>query len=101
MSYIPTNWVDGQTPVNAENLNKLEQAVLANDTAIEEINTAMESGDFKGDPGVSGVYVGSGDMPEGYNIQIDPNGEADVPATQEWVAAQIQAAINATWEAEY
>ena len=28
----------------------------------------------KGDRGFSGVYVGSGDMPEGYNVQIDPNG---------------------------
>ena len=24
----------------------------------------------------SGVYVGSGEMPEGYNVQVDPNGEA-------------------------
>ena len=23
---------------------------------------------IKGEPGVSGVYVGSGDMPEGYNV---------------------------------
>ena len=32
----------------------------------------------KGDPGndgVSGVYVGSDTMPEGYNLQIDPEGE--------------------------
>ena len=27
--------------------------------------------------GVSGVYVGSGDMPAGYNVQIDPDGSAD------------------------
>lgn len=26
--------------------------------------------------GVSGVYVGEGDMPTGYDIQIDPSGEA-------------------------
>jgi hypothetical protein len=30
----------------------------------------------EGPQGVSGVYVGSGDMPDGYNVQIDPNGEA-------------------------
>lgn len=30
----------------------------------------------KGDTGKSGVYLGSGDMPDDYNIQIDPNGEA-------------------------
>lgn len=26
--------------------------------------------------GKSGVYIGSGDMPEGYNVQIDPEGDA-------------------------
>lgn len=31
----------------------------------------------KGDPGESGVYVGSGEMPEGYNVQVDPEGECD------------------------
>lgn len=31
----------------------------------------------QGPQGVSGVYVGSGDMPDGYDIQIDPDGEAD------------------------
>ena len=30
-----------------------------------------------GDKGESGVYVGSGDMPEGYNVQIDPNGDGE------------------------
>ena len=29
----------------------------------------------RGEQGISGVYVGSGEMPEGYNVQIDPNGE--------------------------
>lgn len=52
-------------------------------------------------PTVSGVYVGSGQMPEGYDIQIDPNAEADVPATQDWVLAQINSAVNDTWEGSY
>lgn len=30
----------------------------------------------QGPSGNSGVYVGSGDMPEGYNVQIDPDGES-------------------------
>ena len=55
----------------------------------------------KGDPGKDAVYVGSGDMPDGYDIQIDPNGEADEFATREYVNAQIQAAINDTWEGSY
>lgn len=32
-------------------------------------------GAVRGPRGLSGVYVGSGDMPEGYNVQIDPEGE--------------------------
>lgn len=31
----------------------------------------------KGDKGDSGVYVGSGTVPEGFNVQIDPNGSAE------------------------
>lgn len=33
-----------------------------------------EKGD-KGDIGSPGIYIGSGDMPEGYYVQIDPEGE--------------------------
>ena len=36
-----------------------------------------------GPKGVSGVYVGSGDMPDGYNVQIDPNGTPDL-ASETW-----------------
>lgn len=30
-----------------------------------------------GPRGISGVYIGAGDMPEGYNVQIDPSGSGD------------------------
>jgi len=38
---------------------------------------------------VSGVYVGTGEMPSGYNVQIDPNGEglAGLPCAAEVVEA--------------
>ena len=36
----------------------------------------------QGPQGVSGVYVGEGEMPTGYNVQIDPSGEADVCITK-------------------
>ncbi len=36
----------------------------------------VDVGPFRGPQGLSGVYVGSGDMPDGYNVQIDPNGSA-------------------------
>lgn len=36
-----------------------------------------------GPQGLSGVYVGSGTMPSGYNVQIDPTGERDPVCTKE------------------
>lgn len=49
-----------------------DEYVLEIITDTETITTP----NLKGTDGKSGVYVGSGDMPEGYNVQIDPNGEA-------------------------
>ena len=53
MSYTPTTWVDGETPVNAENLNHLEQG-------LSEIYTAMENGDFDGKDGTSATHSWNG-----------------------------------------
>lgn len=39
----------------------------------------------KGDTGNSGVYLGSGDMPDGYNVQIDPTGDPVVIPKEEWI----------------
>lgn len=33
--YTKTNWVDNKTPVNAENMNKIETALETHDTALE------------------------------------------------------------------
>ena len=50
----------------------------------------------KGDKGASGVYVGSGDMPEDCNVQIDPNGEGSLNDyyTKNETDAQIATAVN-------
>ena len=43
-------------------------------TVIEKNQALLANSDlWKGDKGDSGVYVGSGDMPEGYNVQVDPD----------------------------
>ena len=46
----------------------------------------------KGEKGDSGVYVGAGDMPEGYNVQIDPSGSGDEIVT----AQSIESALGYT-----
>lgn len=73
MSYVPTTWVDGETQVNAENLNKLESAVKANDDAIYEINTARANGEFKGEQGDTGPAGPAG--PRGAKGESGPVGE--------------------------
>lgn len=50
MAYIPTNWENSpstNTPLNADNLNKLEQGVKA-------LHDALDSGGLKGDKGDKG-----------------------------------------------
>lgn len=49
-------------------------AKLAEDTAAE-VQEKLDNGEFIGPIGKSGVYVGSGDMPEGYTVQVDPTGD--------------------------
>lgn len=59
-----------------------------------------------GKDGKSGVYVGSGDMPEGYNVQIDPNGDAiTIGQLAKVVAAQVNKMTSVTllasaWQGE-
>lgn len=69
----------------------IEKAVENANVVVEAYNSGKLKGE-KGDTGpqgpqglqgVSGIYVGTGEMPEGYNVQIDPDGEATVLATLE------------------
>ena len=43
-------------------------------TASKADMPTVDGANIKGPQGKSGVYVGSGDMPDGYNVQIDPDG---------------------------
>lgn len=55
----------------------VKQDKLISGTNIKTVNgkSILEEGDIHID---SGVYVGSGEMPEEYNVQIDLDGETDV-----------------------
>ena len=76
-------------PTQSEFSQMLEMANTTKQIA-EQLRQDAENGLFKGEKGdkgdtgergVSGIYVGSGEMPEGYNVQIDPDGEVlDVKA---------------------
>lgn len=67
------NGKDGYTPVKGVDYFDGQQGEKGDPFTYEDF-TPEQLASLKGDPGVSGVYVGSGDMPDGYNIQIDPEG---------------------------
>lgn len=69
----------------------IDAAGQANEKAQELLDMAAR-GELDGEPGprgFSGVYVGAGEMPDGYNVQIDPNGEP----TRMYTPAECQAAF--------
>lgn len=41
MAYEKTNWQNGVTPVNAQNMNHIEDGIAANDTAIAQANNRI------------------------------------------------------------
>lgn len=56
MTYVPTKWENSpstNTPLNADNLNKLEQGVKALHDALDSGELKGEKGE-KGDPGPAG-----------------------------------------------
>ena len=111
--------VNGKT--GEVNLTADDVGALSNDALQKGVNQALqqakESGDFDGRDGEdyiltdedkqeiadlipvpkgSGIYIGSGDMPEGYDVQIDPEGEPldlDSFTTDEELEAAIRNAL--------
>lgn len=80
-------------PANTLTIGTVTSGVEASATITGEapnqvLNLVLQQGE-KGD---SGVYVGAGDMPEGYNVQIDPSGSGDEIVTAE----NIQSALGYT-----
>ena len=41
MAYTPTNWVNGETPINADNLNKIEQELLKLDNKMANVSGSV------------------------------------------------------------
>lgn len=75
---------NGEEIVSSPEADALKGLIGETNELIGTVEKKLENGDFigeqgiqgiQGKPGVSGVYVGSGEMPEGYNVQIDLNGK--------------------------
>ena len=43
MAYNRTNWQDNKTPINAQNLNNIEQGIVDNETAAKNNATAIQN----------------------------------------------------------
>lgn len=87
MSYTPTTWVDNKTPVNAANLNKLEKALQDTSAAVDEINNARASGEFKGEQGEPGPQGDTG--PQGDPGPEGPPGPSPVRGIDYWTPEDI------------
>lgn len=85
MAYIPTNWENSpstSTPLNADNLNKLEQGVKA-------LHDALDSGELKGEKGDIGPQGPAGkDGKDGAKGEKGDPGVFDVDSlTEDDIAA--------------
>ena len=58
--------------MSSSEYNTLNHLITEASALIKDVNLKLENGEFVGK---SGVYVGSGEMPEDVNVQIDPAGE--------------------------
>lgn len=67
---------DGEEIKSSGSVLDIEVKTDTEDEYVLELTTPNETittPNLKGKQGVSGVYVGEGDMPEGYNVQIIPS----------------------------
>lgn len=92
-----SGYIEGQTP-NPPTPDEYQQIMSAVDDirdVAQSVRNDADNGIFKGEQGErgpSGVYVGSGSMPEDCNVQIDPNGvavDANSLATKEYVDERL------------
>lgn len=86
LNFLPS--ADGNDiPADTDNPDVVAQIIKmskkshshTNQETIDKLSIAEDGNllfDSKKIEGTSGVYIGSGEMPEGYNVQIDPEGEA-------------------------
>lgn len=66
-----------ETIVSSDEYTALNQLITETNDLLNDVHSRLENGEFTGK---SGVYVGSGEMPEGYDVQIDPSGDLDFEA---------------------
>ena len=77
MALEKVHYVDRETVITADNLNQIQDEIIANAQAIEDIQANGTGGTG------SGVYVGTATPPASATVWIDPSGEPS--STEDWV----------------
>ncbi len=73
MAYTKTNWVNGYTPLNASNMNKIEEGIFNNDTFLSSLDIRVNTLEGSiGQGGISSVVV-SGNGNALNNASYDPS----------------------------
>lgn len=72
MAYTKTNWVNGQTPINADNLNKIENG-------IEKLVSIISSSDAKGSVIIGDIGIEWGTVSA--TVAAESNTEVNVAFT--------------------
>lgn len=95
--------LQGEQGIQGEKGDKGDAFTYSDFTPEQLASLKGEKGDKgdKGDTGNSGVYLGSGDMPDDCNVQIDPNGEVLTPEVLEaWKSEVLGDILPAVEEAK-
>ena len=99
MAYTKTTWVDGVTPVNASNMNKIEQGIYDVSPINEGTNGQVLT---KTENGAEWKTSQTGGVTSVNNVEPDANGNVTLNAlnilydnsTSELIANDLQAAID-------
>lgn len=73
MSYSKTNWVNGYTPLNASNMNKIEEGIFNNDTFLSSLDIRVNTLEGSIGQGGIGSVVVSGNGNALTNVSYNPS----------------------------
>ena len=73
MAYQKTNWVNGYTPLNASNMNKIEEGIFNNDTFLSSLDIRVEDLENSIGQGGIGSVVVSGNGNALNNASYNPS----------------------------
>ncbi|EPY2307084.1 TPA: hypothetical protein PTV43_000085 [Clostridium botulinum] len=74
IAYVKTNWIDGFTALNADNLNKMEQGISNNGIQVDDVKGQLESYVLKSSFSQTLTTKGYTMLPNGFLLQWGETG---------------------------